>query len=69
MLNAPQVAILGRRRHHAARRRAARTAAVVLEPRIGLSLTVDHQIVDGAPAARLLKAFADAIADIDLLLV
>ena len=42
---------------------------VVLEQRIGLSITVDHQVVDGAPAARLLKAFADAIADIDLLLM
>ncbi|HTX73788.1 MAG TPA: dihydrolipoamide acetyltransferase family protein [Rectinemataceae bacterium] len=41
----------------------------VPESRMGLSLTVDHQVIDGAPAARLLKAFADAIADIDLLLL
>jgi pyruvate dehydrogenase E2 component (dihydrolipoamide acetyltransferase) len=68
VLNAPQVAILG---VDAITQRAAAGpgAAVVLEPRMGLSLTVDHQIVDGAPAARLLKAFADAIADIDLLLM
>jgi pyruvate dehydrogenase E2 component (dihydrolipoamide acetyltransferase) len=39
---------------------------LVLEPRMGLSLTVDHQIVDGAPAARLLQAFSDAIGEIDL---
>jgi len=68
VLNAPEVGILG-------------VDAIVngvaagpdgrplLEPRMGLSLTVDHQIVDGAPAARILKAVADAIADIDLLLL
>jgi pyruvate dehydrogenase E2 component (dihydrolipoamide acetyltransferase) len=68
VLNAPQVAILG---VDAVTQRAAAGpgGTVVLEPRMGLSLTVDHQIVDGAPAARLLKAFADAIADIDLLLM
>jgi pyruvate dehydrogenase E2 component (dihydrolipoamide acetyltransferase) len=68
VLNAPQVAILG---VDAIVPRAAAGAdgAIVLEQRLGLSLTVDHQIVDGAPAARLLKAFADAIADIDLLVM
>jgi pyruvate dehydrogenase E2 component (dihydrolipoamide acetyltransferase) len=68
VLNAPQVAILG---VDAIMPRAAAgpNGTVVLEQRLGLSLTVDHQIVDGAPAARLLKAFADAIADIDLLLM
>ena len=68
VLNAPQVAILG---VDAIVPRAAAGPAgtVVVEPRIGLSITVDHQIVDGAPAARLLKAFADAMADIDLLLI
>jgi pyruvate dehydrogenase E2 component (dihydrolipoamide acetyltransferase) len=67
VLNAPQVAILG---VDAIMPRAAAgpDGTLVLEQRLGLSLTVDHQIVDGAPAARLLKAFADAIADIDLLL-
>jgi pyruvate dehydrogenase E2 component (dihydrolipoamide acetyltransferase) len=68
VLNAPQVAILG---VDAIMPRAAAgpNGSVVLEQRLGLSITVDHQIVDGAPAARLLKAFADAIADIDLLLM
>jgi pyruvate dehydrogenase E2 component (dihydrolipoamide acetyltransferase) len=68
VLNAPQAAILG---VDAIMPRAAAgpNGTVVLEQRIGLSLTVDHQLVDGAPAARLLKAFADAIADIDLLLL
>jgi pyruvate dehydrogenase E2 component (dihydrolipoamide acetyltransferase) len=41
----------------------------VSEPRMGLSLTVDHQVVDGAPAARIIKAIADAIGDIDLYLM
>jgi pyruvate dehydrogenase E2 component (dihydrolipoamide acetyltransferase) len=68
VLNAPQAAILG---VDAIMPRAAAgpNGTVVLEQRIGLSLTVDHQVIDGAPAARLLKAFADAIADIDLLLL
>jgi pyruvate dehydrogenase E2 component (dihydrolipoamide acetyltransferase) len=68
VLNAPQVAILG---VDAIMPRAAAgpNGTVVLEQRLGLSLTVDHSIIDGAPAARMLKAFADAIADIDLLLM
>jgi pyruvate dehydrogenase E2 component (dihydrolipoamide acetyltransferase) len=41
---------------------------VRFEPHIGFSLTINHQIVDGAPAARFLKAFTDAVANIDLLL-
>ena len=68
VLNAPQVAILGVDAI-VPRAAAGPDGSLVLERRIGLSLTVDHQIIDGAPAARLLKAFADAIADIDLLLL
>lgn len=68
VLNAPEVGILGVD---------AVTNGIVagpdgrpaIEPRMGLSLTVDHQIIDGAPAARILKAIGDAIADIDLLLM
>ncbi|GHV26756.1 hypothetical protein AGMMS4952_07370 [Spirochaetia bacterium] len=37
-------------------------------PHIGLSLTINHQVVDGAPAARFLKALGEAVADIDLTL-
>lgn len=68
VLYAPQVAILG---VDAITQRAVPRpdGSVAFEPRLGLSLSVDHQIIDGAPAARLLKAFADAIADIDLLLI
>ena len=42
---------------------------VCFEPHIGFSLTVNHQVIDGAPAARFLKALCEAVADIDLLLV
>ena len=38
------------------------------EPHIGFSLTINHEAVDGAPAARFLKALCDAVAHIDLLL-
>lgn len=37
-------------------------------PHIGLSLTFDHQAVDGAPAAAFLKALVSAIENIDLLI-
>jgi pyruvate dehydrogenase E2 component (dihydrolipoamide acetyltransferase) len=37
-------------------------------PHIGLSLTIDHQGVDGAPGARFLKALCGNIASIDVLL-
>jgi len=41
---------------------------VIFEPHIGFSLTINHQVVDGAPAAKFLKALGDAVAHIDLLL-
>ena len=37
-------------------------------PQIGLSLTINHQVVDGAPGARFLQTLAEAIARFDLLL-
>ncbi|MCL2043678.1 MAG: 2-oxo acid dehydrogenase subunit E2 [Treponema sp.] len=46
-----------------------RSLIPVYEPHIGFSLTINHQVVDGAPAARFLKALGEAIADIDLLLI
>lgn len=61
VLNPPQVGILGIC--------SIRTEPVVEEgetrfiPRIGLSLTVDHQAVDGAPAARFLSALGALIAE------
>ena len=41
---------------------------VAFVPHIGLSLTFNHQAVDGAPAARFLKALSAALANFDLLL-
>ena len=41
---------------------------VRFENQIGFSLTINHQAVDGAPAARFLQALCDAIANIDLLI-
>jgi pyruvate dehydrogenase E2 component (dihydrolipoamide acetyltransferase) len=36
------------------------------EPHIGFSLTINHQVVDGAPAAKFLRALGEAVANIDL---
>ena len=67
VLNVPEVAILG-------------VGGIMLKPiadsdgavqfieHIALSLTMDHQAVDGADAARFLKALMDNIASIDLLM-
>jgi pyruvate dehydrogenase E2 component (dihydrolipoamide acetyltransferase) len=66
VLNPPQVGILG-------------VGNVNLKPididdsvqfikHIGLSLTINHQVVDGAPAARFLQALAEGLAELDLLL-
>ena len=67
VLNVPEVAILG-------------VGGVELRPvkgadgnvqfveHMALSLTIDHQGLDGAPAARFLQDLANAIANIDLLL-
>jgi pyruvate dehydrogenase E2 component (dihydrolipoamide acetyltransferase) len=35
-------------------------------PHLGLSLTIDHAVVDGAPAAEFLKALGAALRDIDI---
>jgi pyruvate dehydrogenase E2 component (dihydrolipoamide acetyltransferase) len=70
VLNVPEVGILGVcaitdgdsgwcQAHNGARH----------HPHIGFSLTINHQAVDGAPAARFLKALCEAVADIDLLLM
>ncbi len=65
LLNPPQVAILG-------------VSAIQLKPvrgvngiefieSIGLSLTLDHQIIDGAPGARFLKVLSGKIANVEQL--
>jgi len=65
LLNVPQVAILG---VDAIFPRAVINAdgTVGAEQRIGLSLTADHRVIDGADAARYLKDLCAAVADIDL---
>lgn len=67
VLNIPEVAILG---VGAISLRAVDEGdeSYSLVPHVGLSLTIDHQGVDGAPAARFLKELCDNIANIDLLM-
>jgi pyruvate dehydrogenase E2 component (dihydrolipoamide acetyltransferase) len=67
VLNTPQVAILG---ICSIQQKAvpASDGGVKWQPTMGLSLTIDHQVVDGAPAARFLKAVADGIANFELML-
>jgi pyruvate dehydrogenase E2 component (dihydrolipoamide acetyltransferase) len=62
VLNAPQVAILGVCAITTAAVR--RDGGVEFEDRISLSLTADHQAVDGAAAARFLKAVCANIENI-----
>jgi pyruvate dehydrogenase E2 component (dihydrolipoamide acetyltransferase) len=66
VLNSPQVAILGV--CNIQPKPVEVGDAVQFVPHIGLSLTINHQVVDGAPAARFLQALGQAIAQIDLLL-
>jgi pyruvate dehydrogenase E2 component (dihydrolipoamide acetyltransferase) len=66
ILNPPQVAILG-------------VSAITLRPvevegsvtfvkHLGLSLTINHQVVDGAPAARFLQALTGNLTNLDIML-
>ena len=65
LLNPPQVAILGAGSINLKPMQG--EDGVDFVPHIGLSLTVNHQVVDGAPAARFLAALAENLAHIDLL--
>ena len=67
VLNVPQVGILGIGAIVPGPVMAA-DGSVSFIPQLGLSLTVNHQVVDGAPGARFLQAFAEAIGQFDLLL-
>jgi pyruvate dehydrogenase E2 component (dihydrolipoamide acetyltransferase) len=66
VLNSPQAAILGVCSIEL--KPVMQADKVEFVPHMGLSLTFDHQAVDGAPAARFLKALREAIAAFDLLL-
>ncbi|MDY0290489.1 MAG: dihydrolipoamide acetyltransferase family protein [Sphaerochaeta sp.] len=67
VLNVPEVAILGVGTI-VPKPVEAKDGSISFVPHIGLSLTMDHQAVDGADAARFLKALMENIASIDLLL-
>jgi pyruvate dehydrogenase E2 component (dihydrolipoamide acetyltransferase) len=66
VLNPPQVAILGVGAIYLKAVEAGDGVAHL--PHLMLSLTIDHQALDGAPAARFLAALAECIAHIDLVL-
>lgn len=69
ILNPPQVAILGVGSIDLKPVQTGDTGEdVAFIPHIGLSLTINHQVVDGAPGARFLHALAQGIAQLDLLL-
>jgi pyruvate dehydrogenase E2 component (dihydrolipoamide acetyltransferase) len=66
ILNVPQVAILGVGNVNL--KAIEVDGDVEFVPHVGLSLTINHQVVDGAPAARFLQALALGIKELDLLL-
>jgi len=59
IVNPPQCAILGVGR--IVEKPAVVDGQVVIRPMVWLSLTFDHRLVDGAPAARFLSALADRL--------
>ena len=61
IIRPPESAILGVGR--ITKKPVVRGDDVVPEQRLGLSLTFDHRIIDGAPAARFLKTIKDMIED------
>jgi pyruvate dehydrogenase E2 component (dihydrolipoamide acetyltransferase) len=67
VLNLPQVTLLGIN-GIAPRACEKDNGSYAIEPHVGFSLTIDHRYVDGAPAARFLKALCNAVEDIDLTL-
>lgn len=67
VLNAPQVGILG---VGTITPRPVETAeGIDFIPQICLSLTINHQVVDGAPGARFLQALTRAVAELDLSII
>jgi pyruvate dehydrogenase E2 component (dihydrolipoamide acetyltransferase) len=66
VLNPPQVAILGVGNVNL--KPVEVEGEVQFIPHLGLSLTINHQVVDGAPAARFLQALAQGLAQFELLL-
>lgn len=67
IINAPQVAILGVC-GITTRVKAGHDGQIATYPAMGLSLTIDHRAVDGAPAAKFLKALCTNLEHFDQLL-
>jgi pyruvate dehydrogenase E2 component (dihydrolipoamide acetyltransferase) len=66
IVNHPESAILGAGR--IVEKPVARSGQVVIEPRMALSLSFDHRIIDGAPGAAFLKTIKDMIEEPALML-
>ena len=66
IVNHPESAILGVGR--IIEKPVARNGQVVIEPRLALSLSFDHRIIDGAPGAAFLKTIKDMIEEPSLML-
>lgn len=66
VLNPPQVAILGV--GNIQLKPIETDGGIEFIPHLGLSLTINHQVVDGAPGARFLQALCKHLANIDVLL-
>ncbi len=66
VLNTPEVAILGV--GGLSLKPVRKDGAVVFVDSISLSLTIDHQAVDGAPAARFLQDLVKTLENVDLIL-
>jgi pyruvate dehydrogenase E2 component (dihydrolipoamide acetyltransferase) len=67
VLNPPQVGILGV--GTVALKPVQGASGVEFVPHLGLSLTINHQVVDGAPGARFLQTVAGHIARFEFLLI
>jgi pyruvate dehydrogenase E2 component (dihydrolipoamide acetyltransferase) len=66
ILNPPQIALLGI--GNVVLRPVRRDGEVVFLDHINLSLTVNHQVVDGTPAGRFLKTLSEAIVHVEIAL-
>jgi pyruvate dehydrogenase E2 component (dihydrolipoamide acetyltransferase) len=66
IVNHPESAILGVGR--IVEKPVARDGQVVVQPRVALSLSFDHRIIDGAPGAAFLKTIKDYVEDPALML-
>ncbi len=66
VINIPQVAILGVGNVNL--KPVEEDGEIGFVPHLGLSLTINHQVVDGAPGARFLQALSKQLADLELVL-